>query len=173
VFWADDRRLPMIGQRPAATFSASCAYLFPSKLPNLLRNRPMNHCWLFLVATLAASPLMAQASGGEAATAITPGKYTIEARDTAKAFPPVPFELKNNGVFVITMTDGTFSGKMTMKDGTLTYSDQGCLDEGNAQREGTYVVRSERGGLWLDVKSDPCEDRGKSLASWIFRRVKK
>ena len=133
----------------------------------------MNHRWLFLVTALVASPLAAQAGDGETAATITPGKYAIEARDTAKAFPPVSFELKKNGIFVITMADGTFSGKMATKDGILIYSDQGCLDESNTQREGTYAVRSERGGFWLDVKSDPCEDRGKSLASWLFRRVKK
>ncbi len=133
----------------------------------------MNHRWLFVATTIVASPLAAQAGGGEAATAMTPGKYTIEARDTSRAFPPISFELKSNTVFVITMADGTFSGKMTSKDGVLTYSDQGCLDENNAQREGTYAVRSERDGFWLEVKSDPCEDRGKSLASWLFRRVKK
>jgi hypothetical protein len=135
----------------------------------------MTHRWLFLAAaTLVALPLAAQAGGsGGTPPAFLPGKYTIEARDTSKAFPPIPFELKNNTVFVITMADGIFSGKMKSMNGTLTYSDQGCLDEKNVQREGTYVVRSERGGFWLEVKSDPCEDRGKSLASWLFRPIKK
>jgi hypothetical protein len=133
----------------------------------------MNHRWLFLAAAIVTSPLAAQAGGGETAAAITPGKYTIEARDTARTFPPIPFELKSNTIFVITMADGTFSGKMKSKDGTLTYSDQGCLDENSVQREGTYTVRSERGGFWLEVRSDPCEDRGKSIASWLFRPMKK
>jgi hypothetical protein len=135
----------------------------------------MNHRWLVLTAvTLVALPLGAQAGGSVGtAPAITPGKYTIEARDTSKAFPPIPFELKSSTIFVITMADGTFSGRMRSKDGILTYSDQGCLDEKNIQREGTYVVRSERGGFWLEVKSDSCEDRGKSLASWLFRPIKK
>lgn len=135
----------------------------------------MNLRWLILAAaTLVGSPLTAQAGrGGEMAAAMLPGKYTIEARDTSKAFPPVPFELKGNSVFVITMPDGIFSGRMKSKDGILTYSDQGCLDEKNIQREGTYLVRNERGGFWLDVQSDSCEDRGKSLASWLFRPIKK
>lgn len=135
----------------------------------------MTHRWLFLAAVaLLAWPLGAQAGGSSGTTAeFVPGKYTIEARDTSKAFPPIPFELKSNTVFVITMAEGTFSGKMKSKDGTLTYSDQGCLDEKNVQREGTYAVRSERGGFWLEVKSDSCEDRGKSLASWLFRPIKK
>jgi hypothetical protein len=134
----------------------------------------MNHRWLLLAAApLVALPLVAQAGGsGGTAPAFVPGKYTIEARDTSKAFPPIPFELKNSTVFVITMADGIFSGKMKSQDGILTYSDQGCLDEKNVQREGSYVVRSERGGFWLDVKSDSCEDRGKSLASWLFRPIK-
>jgi hypothetical protein len=133
----------------------------------------MNHRWLLLVAAaaLAGRPLSAQASG-EVAAVMKPGKYTIEARDTSRAFPPISFELKGNSVFVITMEDGTFSGKMKSKDGVLIYSDQGCLDENNVQREGSYIVRSERGGFWLDVQSDPCEDRGKSLASWLFRPLK-
>lgn len=135
----------------------------------------MNHRWLLVAAaTIVGSPLAAQAGrGNEMAPTMAPGKYLIEARDTAKAFPPVSFELKSNTVFVITMTDGTFSGKMKSKDGILTYSDQGCLDEKNLQREGTYLVRSERGGFWLEVQSDGCEDRGKSLASWLFRPIKK
>ncbi len=136
----------------------------------------MNHRWLLLAtaATLIALPLSAQASGaGGTAVSMPSGKYTIEARDTSKAFPPIAFELKGNGVFVITMDDGTFSGRMKSKDGVLTYSDQGCLDENNVQREGAYVVRSARGGFWLEVQSDPCEDRGSSLASWLFRPIKK
>jgi len=135
----------------------------------------MNHRWLVLAAaTLVGSPLAAQADrSSETVPVFGPGKYTIEARDTSKAFPPIPFELKNNTVFVITMTDGIFSGRMRSKGGILTYSDQGCLDEKNVQREGTYVVRSERGGFWLDVQSDGCEDRGKSLASWLFRPIRK
>ena len=136
----------------------------------------MNHRWLHLAiaATLSALPLAAQAGGSaQPAASMTPGKYTIEARDTSQAFPPISFELKGNSVFVITMADGTFSGKMKTKDGILTYSDQGCVDEDNNQREGTYIVRSERGGFWLDVRSDSCEDRGKALASWLFRPVKK
>jgi hypothetical protein len=135
----------------------------------------MTHRWLFLAAaTLVVLPLAAQAGGSSGAAAeLAPGKYTIEARDTSKAFPPIPFELKSNTVFVITMAEGTFSGKMKSKDGTLTYSDQGCLDEKNVQREGTYVVRRERGGFWLEVQSDSCEDRGKSLASWLFKPIKK
>lgn len=136
----------------------------------------MNHRWLFLAtaATLVALPLSAQAAGvGEMAASMKPGKYTIEARDTSKAFPPISFELKGNSDFVITMDDGTFGGRMKSQDGVLTYSDQGCLDEKNVRREGTYIVRSERGGFWLEVQSDPCEDRGKSLASWLFRPIKK
>ena len=135
----------------------------------------MTHRWLLLAAaTLVGPPLTAQAGrGSETAPAMLPGKYTIEARDTSKAFPPISFELKSNTVFVITMPDGIFSGKMKAKDGILTYSDQGCLDEKNVQREGTYVVRGERGGFWLEVQSDSCEDRGKSLASWLFRPIKK
>jgi hypothetical protein len=147
----------------------------PSDPPNLFWDRPMTYRWLFLTAApLFVLPLGAQSGGSsETAPAFVPGKYTIEARDTSKAFPPIPFELKASNVFVITMADGTFSGKMTSKDGILVYSDQGCLDEKNVQREGTYVVRAERGGFWLAVKSDSCEDRGKSLASWLFRPIKK
>ncbi len=135
----------------------------------------MNPRWLVLAtATLVAWPLAAQAGGsGGTPPAFRPGKYTIEARDTAKTFPPIPFELKNSTIFVITMAEGTFSGRMRSKDGLLTYSDQGCLDENNVQREGTYVVRGERGGYWLEVQTDSCEDRGKSLASWLFRPIKK
>jgi hypothetical protein len=135
----------------------------------------MTHRWLLpvLAPVLFARPLAAQGGSGTAVT-LPPGKYIIEAHDTTKSFSPMPFELKSNGVFVITFAEGTFSGKMkAAKDGSLTYSDQGCLDEKDAQREGAYMVRSERGGYWLDMKSDPCDGRGKSLAEWFFRPAKK
>lgn len=126
-------------------------------------------------ATLLAAPLAAQSGSGAAPVTMPAGKYLIEAHDTTKAFPPIDFELKSNGNWVITMADGTFSGKLkTGKDGVTTYSDQGCLDDKDShQREGSYLVRSERGAFWLEVQSDPCEGRGASLAQWMFRPVKK
>lgn len=136
----------------------------------------MNHRWILgaIATTVLALPLAAQSSGPATAT-LAPGKYTIQAHDSTKPFAaPLPFELKANGSFVISTNDGTFSGKMKVKDGTLTYSDQGCVDDKDShQREGTYTVRSERGGFWLEVQSDPCEGRGKSLADWLFVPAKK
>lgn len=133
----------------------------------------MNHRWLLraLALPLLVSPLAAQQT--DSAVTMAAGKYTIEARDTTKAFPPIPFELKGNGNWVISMEGGTFSGKLKITAGTVTYSDQGCVDDSNNQREGIYALQSARGGFWFAVKSDPCEGRGPSLAEWLFRPVKK
>ncbi len=133
----------------------------------------MTHRWLLraLALPLLVSPLAAQQT--DTAATMASGKYTIEARDTAKAFPPIPFELKGNGNWVITMDGGTFSGTLKFKDGTVTYSDQGCLDDSNNQRPGSYALRTDRGGYWFALRSDPCEGRGLSLAEWLFRPAKK
>jgi hypothetical protein len=136
----------------------------------------MNHRRLLcaLGTTLLASPLAAQ-STSTAGAVMQPGKYTIEARDTIKAFAPLAFELKKDGSWLITLADGngTFGGKLKLKDETATYSDQGCVDDKGVQREGTYAVRRDRGGFWLEVQSDSCDGRGKSLAEWLFRPLKK
>jgi hypothetical protein len=134
----------------------------------------MTHRWLFraLAFSLLATPVAAQ---GGASTTMLPGKYTVEARDSAKAFPPIPFELKKNGTWVMTLADGngTFSGTLKIKDDTATYSDQGCVDDKGEQRPGTYMVRSQHGAFWLEVQSDSCEGRGKALAVWLYRPMKK
>lgn len=128
-------------------------------------------CLIGAIVTLAAAPLAGQSQG---AVAMPAGKYTIQSRDTTvKDFPELPFELKGNGTFVITMSDGTFSGKFKQDNGVVTYADQGCMDDNGNQKEASYELRSERGGFALAVKQDPCEGRGTALSSWLFVPVKR
>ncbi|MES2305043.1 MAG: hypothetical protein V4558_06025 [Gemmatimonadota bacterium] len=116
-----------------------------------------------LACCLATTPLVAQTAAPAAATPaplkLAAGTYLVAGRDSTRPIPPdITFVFHEDGSFEINVPAGEpILGMIQQKDGLLLWVEARCAETGS------YFVRAEGKGFFLEAREDECAGRKEQL----------